>query len=142
MHRDVSAGNIIIKPTENGETMGHLIDFDHAKVTRKFVAMKHHDVTDEPLVELYSAVISRNSEMKLYTLDKDVIIKAMQVVHSNHIQKYIFEVLAMRQRFFGFRSSGKLTSDDLHWDMAVSLSCNVLCEAAHNLEILLLGHFT
>ena len=121
MHRDVSAGNIIIKLTDNGETIGHLIDFDHAKVTEEFAAIKRYDVTDEPLVELYSAVISRHSEMKPYTLDKDVIIKALQIVHSNQIQKYIFEVLAMRQRFFGFRSSGKLTSGDLHWDTAVSI---------------------
>ena len=83
--------------------------------------MKRRDVTNEPLVELYSAVISRNSEMKPYALDKDVIIKALQIVHSKHIQSYISEALAMRQRFFSFRSSGKLTSADLHWDTAVSI---------------------
>ena len=127
MHRDVSSGNILIKPTDNGSgTVGRLIDFDHAKVTEKFAPMKCLDVTSTSKVELHRAVISSHLEMKPDDLDKKVIIKAFQVVRPDEVFKYICEVLNTRQQFFNFSMCGKLTPGDLHWDMVVSITCNTM----------------
>jgi serine/threonine protein kinase len=135
VHRDVSSGNIIIKPTDDGSgTVGRLIDFDHAKVTEKFAPMKCRDVTDPSTVELHMAVVSRHQEMKLYMLHDDVMVKVLQVLDPDEISisKYIREVLNTRQRFFSFRSSGQLTSADLHWDMVVSITCNTVEDVVYN----------
>ena len=141
MHRDVSAGNIIIKPTDNGETIGHLIDFDHAKVTRKFAALKRYNETDEPL-ELYKAYLSRVQEMKAYTFEDDVIIKALHVIESHRLPEYVGQVVLTRQQFFDLSPSGKLMSADLHWDMVVSITCNILGDIAYNLDIQLFRTFS
>ena len=125
MHRDVSSGNIIIKPTDDGETIGRLIDFDHAKVTKEFAAVKRSEVTDERL-QRYKAFIHDDLEMKPDTLDDEVVIKALQVVRPRKLLEYIGEVLAIRQQFFNFSVCGKLTPVDLHWDMMVSIACNII----------------
>ena len=127
MHHDVSSGNIIIKPTDNGSgTVGRLIDFDHAKVTEKFAPMKCLDVTDTSTVELHRAVISRDLERKPDDIDEKVVIKAFQVVPSKKVFEYVGDVLKVRQQFFNFSMRGKLTPGDLHWDMVVSITCNTM----------------
>jgi hypothetical protein len=108
-------------PTDDGDTTtGRLIDFDHAKVSTEFTATIHQTEQDD-VVPVLKSFLSRR--IKQYSIDEEVIIKALQAFSSEefmHAIRYITNAITMRQQIFDLGSSGRITCSNLHWDKKVS----------------------
>jgi hypothetical protein len=108
-------------PTDGDNTTGRLIDFDHAKVTEEFAAIGYYDEDVAP-PQVYQAILSRNRQVLAYSIDDDIIIKALQAVGPLGVLHYVPEVITMRRQFFNLGLEGKVMPADLHWNKAVSIT--------------------
>jgi Fungal protein kinase len=123
VHRDVSSGNIIIMPVDDGnDTTGRLIDLDHAKVAKHFMATNFSTAEEED-VPTWKRALARIPNVRPYSIDNEVMIKALQVVgpdKPHHSTSYIDDAITMRRKFFDLGLTGRVTPADLHWDKEVS----------------------
>ncbi|KAG6851547.1 hypothetical protein C0991_008233, partial [Blastosporella zonata] len=74
LHRDVSAGNLLIFEHNSGETFGRLIDYDHAKKATKHHLIQRHDPSRQRLVRM------NLEEGQEFPVDDDVVSHALSWV--------------------------------------------------------------
>jgi hypothetical protein len=109
-------------PTSDvGNTIGRLIDFDHAKVIEAFAATEYYDVA-AARVPMFKAMLEDDDEQILpYSVDDEVVIKAVQAVGRKQYLSYLPQVMTMRREFFNLGLQRTVTCVDLHWDKAVGI---------------------
>jgi hypothetical protein len=115
-------------PTSDGgdtDTTGRLIDFDHAKVTEEFAPIKYYDVA-VARVQGFKEFLSYDSRNMPYSIDEDVVFKALQAVGPLGVLHYVPEVITMRRQFFNLSVQGKVTPAVLHWNKPVGI-IRMLC---------------
>ena len=115
LHRDISSGNILIIPVggTSDNTVGRLIDFDHAKRTETF----HKQSLPTPDERTVKATELLLPEALLNGVQKEVIGKAV-AMGGRHCHQYIEEVVNTRCEYFGM-GSGPHSCSDLKWDFDV-----------------------
>jgi hypothetical protein len=111
-------------PTGDGgdtDKTGRLIDFDHAKVTEEFAPIKYYDVAVAH-IQGFKDFLSYDSRNMPYSIDDDVVFKALQAVGPLGVLHYVPEVITMRRQFFNLGLQGEVMPADLHWNKAVSIT--------------------
>ncbi|KAG6851740.1 hypothetical protein C0991_006590 [Blastosporella zonata] len=82
LHRDVSAGNLLIFEHKSGETFGRLIDYDHAKKATKHRLIQRHDPSGQQLVR---QTLQRSRRGRELDIDDDVISNALTWIEEPHL---------------------------------------------------------
>jgi hypothetical protein len=106
-------------PGGDTDTTGRLIDFDHAKVTETFAPVKYYDLA-VARIRGFKELLSDDPRNMPYSIDDDVVFKALRAVGPLGVLHYVPEVITMRRQFFNLGLQGKVTPADLHWNKSVS----------------------
>ena len=116
LHRDISSENIIIMP-QNGDTVGRLIDLDHAKVVRSSRTIEAFNSNQEveDLEKLCNILFrSTNHEGVI-----ERFIKYFEVEDAISTTLYISNVVECRKNYFGLDVNHGVKLDDIGWHYQV-----------------------